>query len=202
MAKRLHSDRVLFVTTLALVMFGLVMVFSSSAVLSSEQFGNAYMFLLRQLAWAAAGLVVMLVVMRVDYRRLRHPAFIFLVLSVTLALLVAVLFMDVTQKTHRWFRVGSFSFQPSELAKPVLVLFLAWWLERRSRSVNDFFYTLLPAAMVVGAAVALVLKGPDLGTAAAILLTAGGLFFLAGLHLKYFAGLALAAIPEIGRAHV
>lgn len=195
MAKRLHSDRTLFVTTLALAMFGLVMVFSSSAVLSNEQFGNAYMFLLRQLAWAAVGLVVMLLVMRVDYRHLRHPAFIFLSLSVTLALLVAVLFMDGSQKTHRWFRLGAFSFQPSELAKPVLVLFLAWWLERRSRAANDFLYTVLPAAMVIGSAVALVLKGPDLGTATAILLTAGGLFFLAGLRLRYFVAMALAAIP-------
>ena len=91
MGKRLQSDRILFVTTLALVVFGLVMVFSASAVLSNDRFGNAYMFLVRQLAWAAVGLVAMLAVMRVDYRCYRHPAFIFFSLSVTLALLVAVL---------------------------------------------------------------------------------------------------------------
>ena len=195
MAKRLQSDRILFVTTLALVVFGLVMVFSASAVLSNDRFGNAYMFLARQLAWAAVGLVAMLAVMRVDYRCYRHPAFIFFSLSVTLALLVAVLLFDSSHSTHRWFRWGAFSFQPSELAKPVLVLFLAWLLERRSSSVNDLLYTLLPAGLVVGAVVALILKEPDLGTAVAILLTAIGLFFLAGLRLRYFAILALAAIP-------
>ncbi len=195
MAKRLQSDRILFVTTLALVVFGLVMVFSASAVLSNDRFGNAYMFLARQLAWAAGGLVVMLAVMRIDYRSYRHPAFIFFSLSVTLALLVAVLMFDSSHSTHRWFRWGAFSFQPSELSKPVLVLFLAWLLERRSPAVNDLLYTLLPAGLVVGAAVVLILKEPDLGTAVAILLTASGLFFLAGLRLRYFAALALAAIP-------
>ncbi len=197
MAKRLHSDRILFIATLALVAFGLVMVFSASAVLSSDQFGNAYMFLARQLAWAAAGLVAMLAVMRVDYHRYRQPAFIFLTLAVTLALLVAVLFFDRSHNTHRWFRFGPLSFQPSELAKPVLILFLAWFLERRSDSVNDPLYTLAPAGMVVGLAVALILKEPDLGTAAAILLTAAGLFFLAGMKLRYFAALGAAALPAL-----
>ncbi len=197
MAKRLHSDRILFVTTLALVAFGLVMVFSASAVLSNDQFGNGYMFLIRQLAWAAAGLLGMLAVMRIDYHRYRHPAFIFLSLSVTLALLVAVLFFDRSHNTHRWFRFGLFSFQPSELAKPVLIVFLAWFLERRAMSVNDLWYTVLPAGAVVGAAVGLILQEPDLGTAATILLAAGGLFFLAGLRLGYFAAVAAAAIPAL-----
>lgn len=197
MAKRFHSDRILFVTTLAMLAFGLVMVFSASAVLSNEQFGSAYNFLVRQLAWAAAGIMAMLLVMRLDYHRYRQPAFIFLMLSLTLALLVAVLFFDASHSTHRWFRLGIFSFQPSELAKPVLILFLAWFLEMRSESINDPVHTLLPAGMVVGAVVGLVLRGPDLGTAAAIVLTAGGLFFLAGLRLRYLAGLAVAAVPVL-----
>lgn len=195
MAKRLHSDRILFIATLALVVFGLVMVFSASAVLSNDQFGSAYVFLVRQLAWAVAGIITMLVVMRVDYHRYRHPAFIFLTLSVTLALLVAVLLFDRSHNTHRWFRWGPLSFQPSELSKPVLILFLAWFLERRMPSVNNLLYTVLPAGLVVGAAVALIVKEPDLGTAVAILLTVGGLFFLAGLRLRYFGALAVLGLP-------
>lgn len=197
MAKRLHSDRILFVTTLALVVFGLVMVFSASAVLSSEQFGSAYTFLLRQLAWATAGLLAMLAIMRIDYRHFRHPAFIFLALSITLALLVAVLFFDRSHNTHRWFRFGPLSFQPSELSKPVIIIFLAWFLERRIESVNDLLYTLAPAGMVVGLAVGLILKEPDLGTAVALALTSSGLFFLAGLRLRYFGALAVATIPAL-----
>jgi len=195
MAKRLHSDRILFVTIVGLVAFGLVMVFSSSAVLSNDQFGNAYVFLLRQLAWAVAGLAAMLVIMRFDYHRYRHPAFIFLSLSVALALLVLVLFFDSSHNTHRWFRWGPVSFQPSELSKPVLILFLAWFLEQRNERINDWLYTLLPAGMVVGAAVGLILKEPDLGTAVAIMLTAAALFFLAGAHLRYFAAAGLACLP-------
>lgn len=195
MAKRLHSDRILFLTALALVAFGLVMVFSASAVLSDEQYGNAYVFLLRQIAWAAAGLVAMLVAMRIDYHRYRHPAFIFLSLSVSLALLVAVLFFDRSHNTHRWFRFGPISFQPSELAKPVLILFLAWFLERRKTSVNDLLHTLVPAMAVVVAAAGLILKEPDLGTAFTVLFVAGALLFLAGVRLRYFAAPAFAIVP-------
>ena len=197
MAKRLHSDRILFVTTLTLAAFGLVMVFSASAVLSSEQFGSPYNFLVRQLAWALAGLGAMLAVMRVDYHRYRNPAFIFLSLSVMLILLVVVLFLDRSANTHRWFRFGPLSFQPSELAKPVLIVFLAWFLELRKDTINDFMHTLLPAGMVIGVSVCLIVVEPDLGTAAAVVLTAGGLLFLAGMHVRYFGALALAAIPVL-----
>ena len=195
MAKRLHSDRILFVTTLALVVFGLVMVFSSSAVISSEQFGSAYVFLMRQLVWGVAGLVTMLMVMRVDYRHYRHPAFVFLALSVSLALLVLVLFADRSHNTHRWFRWGPVSFQPSELSKPVLIVFLAWFLERRIALVNDLLHTVLPAGLVVGTAAALIVWEPDLGTAATIVFVACGLFFLAGLRLRYFLAPVVASVP-------
>ena len=120
MAKRLHSDRVLFLTTLGLVVFGLVMVFSASAVLSAEQFGSAYTFLARQLAWAVAGVAALLGIMRLDYHGYRSPAVVFPLLFVTLLLLGAVLLWSGSHNTHRWFRWGLFSFQPSELAKPVL----------------------------------------------------------------------------------
>jgi cell division protein FtsW len=195
MAKQLHSDRILFVTTLALVVFGLVMVFSASAVISNEQFGSAYVFLVRQLSWAVAGLGALLLLMKVDYHRYRHPAFVLLSLSVSLALLVLVLLLDRSHNTHRWFRWGPISFQPSELSKPVLILFLAWFLERRLASVNDFLHTIVPALLVVGAAAVLILLEPDLGTAVTIVLVACGLFFLAGLRLRYFLGPILAAIP-------
>ncbi len=195
MAKRLHSDRILFLVTVGLVVFGLVMVFSASAVLSAEQYGSAYTFLLRQLAWAAAGVAAMLGIMRVDYHHFRSPAVVFPLLFLTLFLLGAVLLWSGSHNTHRWFRWGLFSFQPSELAKPVLILFLAWFLEKRISAVNDLPHTLLPALAVVGVAVLLILKEPDLGTAVSILTITGAMFFIAGLRLRYFAAAFLAALP-------
>src|SRR5215470_9812517 len=127
MAKRVGIDKWLFGSTLLLVVTGVVMVFSASAVMASERFGSPYHFLLRQLGWAVAGLVAMAVIMNVDYRRWKHPAIVFTLLGLTTLLLVAVFFLDRSHNTHRWVRMGSvMSFQPSELAKPALILFLAF----------------------------------------------------------------------------
>src|SRR3989304_9199587 len=130
MDKRFSSDRILFGTTLALVVLGLLMVYSSSAAVAADRDGSASAIFLRQLAWAALGLGAMWFFMRVDYHILRHPAVLFPGISLTLTFLVAVLLVAPHQQTHRWFRWGPFSFQPSELAKLVLVIFLAYWLEK------------------------------------------------------------------------
>jgi len=145
MAKRVSVDRWLFTVTLVLVFVGLVMVFSASAVMAKERYGSGYYFLLKQLGWAIAGLVAMIVGMRVDYRRLKHPAVVFTVLGVTTLLLISVFFLDRSHNTHRWIHLGGFSLQPSELAKPALILFLAYFLESRTKSMDDWRNTLLPA---------------------------------------------------------
>src|SRR5271157_3039337 len=131
MAKRVSADKTLFIVTMLLVFIGLVMVFSASAVMAKERFGSAYTFLFRQLAWAVAGLVAMALAMRVDYRKLKHPAVVFTLLGATTILLISVFFLDRTHGTHRWFHLGPLSFQPSELAKPAVILFLAWFLEAK-----------------------------------------------------------------------
>ena len=147
MAKRVSVDKTLFIVTLLLVFIGLVMVFSASAVMAKERFGSAYTFLFRQMAWAVAGLIAMVIAMNVDYRRYKQPAVVFSLLGVTLMLLVAVFFLDRSHNTHRWIRLGMLSFQPSELAKPALILFLAYFLENRTKLMDDWRQTLLPAAL-------------------------------------------------------
>src|SRR5512146_3082362 len=118
MAKRVSVDKTLFIVTLLLVFVGLVMVFSASAVTAKERAGSPYNYLLRQLAWAVVGVLAMFAVMRLDYRRLKHPALVFSLLGLTSLALVAVFFLDRSHGAHRWIRWGTFlSFQPSELAK-------------------------------------------------------------------------------------
>ncbi len=193
MAKRVSVDRWLFTVTMLLVFVGLVMVFSASAVMARERFGSPYAFLLKQLVWAAAGLIAMVVAMRLDYRRYKNPAIVFSLLGVTTLLLISVFFLDRSHNTHRWFRVGGFSFQPSELAKPVLILFLAYFLESRSQlgqaasSIDDWRNTLLPAAAPVLVLLGLIVLQPDLGTAIACAGIAACIFYVAGMRLRYFA---------------
>ncbi len=186
MAKRVSVDRWLFTVTMLLVFVGLVMVFSASAVMARERFGSPYAFLLKQLIWASAGLVAMVVAMRVDYRRYKHPGLVFSFLGITTLLLISVFFLDRSHNTHRWFRVGGFSFQPSELAKPVLILFLAYFLEGRSKLMNDWRNTLAPAAAPVLVLLGLIVLQPDLGTGIACAGIAACILYVAGMRLRYF----------------
>ena len=197
MARRLQSDKILFGTVVALTLFGALMVFSASAVMATEKFGSSSYFLTRQLAWAGAGFVALIVMMYVDYRRLASPVVIFPALALQWILLVVVLFADRSHNTHRWLHLGPASLQPSELSKIVVILFLAYFLAQQSGKVNDIEHTLLPIGLVTGASVALVMAEPDFGTALAIAMIVAALLFAAGLRLRYFATVALGVVPVI-----
>jgi cell division protein FtsW len=187
MAKRVSVDRWLFTVTMLLVFVGLVMVFSASAVMARERFGSPYAFLLKQLMWAAAGIVAMVVAMRVDYRRYKHPALVFSLMGLTTLLLISVFFLDRSHNTHRWIHAGGFSFQPSELAKPVLILFLAYFLEGRVMAMDDWRNTLLPAGVPVVVFLGLIVLQPDLGTAIACAGIVACILYVAGMRMRYFA---------------
>ena len=150
MAKKLSSDLTLFAVTAALLGFGLVMVWSASSVLAQEQYGNAFHFLLKQALWAAVGLVAMSFALRVDYAKLRSPAVVYGAVILTTVLLIIVLFLRPVNDTHRWIRFGALSFQPAELAKLTLILFLAFHLERRGEGVNRFLTSIFPALLLLG----------------------------------------------------
>src|SRR5579864_7974050 len=192
MAKRVSVDRWLFTATMLLVFVGLVMAFSASAVMARERFGSPYAFLSKQLIWAVAGLVAMVVTMRVDYRRYKNPALVFSLMGFTTLLLISVFFLDRSHNTHRWIHAGGFSFQPSELAKPVLILFLAYFLDSRAKTIDDVRNTLLPAAAPVLVFLGLIVLEPDLGTAIACAGIAACILYVAGMRMRYF-GYAFAA---------
>jgi len=196
-AKRVGIDKWLFGSTLLLVVFGVVMVFSASAVMAGERFGSPYHFLFRQLSWALAGLAAMAVIMRIDYRRWKHPAAVFSLLGVTTLLLVAVYFLDRSHNTHRWIRLGGFSFQPSELAKPALILFLAFFLADRVKAMNDWRRTLVPAVIPSALLTVLIAMQPDLGTAMVCLGVTAVVLYVAGMRLRYFAYGLVPIVPAL-----
>ncbi len=197
MAKRVSVDRWLFTVTMLLVFIGLVMVFSASAVMARERFGSAYAFLSKQLMWAVAGIATMIVTMRVDYRRYKHPGLVFSFLGTTTLLLISVFFLDRSHNTHRWIHAGGFSFQPSELAKPALILFLAYFLEGRAKTMEDWRNTLLPAAIPLIVFLGLIVLQPDLGTAIACAGISACIFYVAGMQLRYFGYAFAASLPPL-----
>lgn len=197
MAKRISADRWLFTVTLLLVFVGLIMVFSASAVMAKERYGSPYTFLIRQALWAAAGMLAMLAGMKLDYRRYKHPAFVYSLLGVTTLMLISVFFLDRAHNTHRWIHWGAFSFQPSELAKPALIFFLAYFLESRTKSMEDWRNTLLPAVVPTLMFLGLIVFQPDLGTAIACAAITLCILFVAGMQLRYFGYAFLASIPAL-----
>jgi len=191
MAKKLASDSTLFAVSLGLLGMGLVMVWSASSALAQETFGNAYHFLIRQIVCACLGLVLMGAAMRLDYRKLRQPAVIYAVIIGTTVLLILVLFLRPVNDAHRWLRLGALSFQPAELAKLAMVLFLAYHLERRGERINEFLPSLFPVFLLLAWFAFLIFIQPDLGSAATLCLIACAILFLGGVRLRYFAALAL-----------
>ena len=197
MARKLKIDRVLFTATLLLVCVSVVMVYSASAVIALERFQQPYLFLTKQALWGVLGLAVLGVAMRVDYRTYRDEAFIWCLLALVVLMLVAVLFSPPVNGTRRWFGVGGLGIQPSELAKVACVFFTALMLERRMHRIDDLSYSLLPIGLIVGLVFTLVLLQPDFGTSISLALIIAVMVFAAGLHYRYFVGLALVALPAV-----
>lgn len=186
MAQRVRTDWILFWTIILLVCFGLVMVFSSSSVMAElkykkEQFASLH-FVSHQLGWAIPSFFVLMYCKRKDYRSLKNPALVFGCLGAVLASLVAVYFFD--KDAHRWFRFPMGSVQPSEFAKPALILFLAYFLTRRADESINNPHNVRQAALVLGfLSIAVVIA--DLGTAVVLIATTGVVLFAAGLNRRY-----------------
>lgn len=180
---RERTDWILFLSIVAMVAFGLVVVYSASSVVAEVKFKEqSHFFLMRQVVAGVGALAAMMFLKRLDYRELNTSSYAFASLGVVLMMLVAVYVAD--PKQHRWFHVGSLQLQPSEFAKPALALFLAYFVTFRSKTINSRF-TLLPAALAV-MILALTVVVADFGTAVVLILTAAAVFFVAGMQWRYF----------------
>lgn len=195
MARKLQFDKLLFLATLLLVCASVVMVYSASAVMALERYQQPYLFLITQGMWAALGIAVLTIVMRVDYRSYRNPTFLWVSLGVVSVALVLVLFRPPINGTHRWFGVGGIGVQPSELAKLCAIFFIAALLERRMHRIDEVSYALAPIGIAIGLLVCLILLEPDFGTAMSLMTIAAVMVFAAGLNYRYLVGALLVGFP-------
>jgi cell division protein FtsW len=179
-------DPWLLIITLSLLCIGLVMVYSASSFTAARYYGDPSYFFLRQLWGMIVGLAAMLVTMRIDYRIWRR--FSLIGMAIVLPLLVIVLKFGVSvYGASRWLAFGSFfSFQPSELTKLVLALYIADWLARKGNQVGTFLYGLAPFVILVGLILGLILLENDMGTAIIIAGMATVMFFTAGANIVQF----------------
>jgi cell division protein FtsW len=194
--ERHQPNYVLLVAVIALVALGVVMVYSASSVRAYFASDDASTYGVQQLIWAALGLTVMFAASRLDFRWLRFgaiPAYL-----ISMALLIAVLVPDIGTSvagSRRWIYVpGIGGFQPAELAKLAVVLYLAHWLDRRGRAASSFWNGFLPFVLLVAPGFLLIAIEPDLGTAGVFFAAALAVFFMAGANLLHLSAIAAAGV--------
>jgi cell division protein FtsW len=194
--ERHQPNYVLLVAVIALVALGVVMVYSASSVRAYFASDDASTYGVQQLIWAALGLTIMFAASRLDFRWLRFgaiPAYL-----ISMALLVAVLVPDIGTSvagSRRWIYVpGIGGFQPAELAKLAVVLYLAHWLDRRGRAASSFWNGFIPFVLLVAPGFLLIAIEPDLGTAGVFFAAALAVFFMAGANLLHLSAIAAAGV--------
>jgi cell division protein FtsW len=197
MSRKLTYDSYLFGAAMLIVVIGLVMIYSASAMITVQKVGseNPYYFVTRQGLWMVAGTAIMFVLMHLDLNRIKTKRMVYGVLAAVVLALVVVLFEAPINGTHRWIVLPFFQLQPSELAKPAVVLFLASFLAKKEDRINDLTTTLLPLGLVLAVVAGLVLLEPDFGTATTIILVAAGMVFAAGISLRRLALFSIALVP-------
>jgi cell division protein FtsW len=194
MAKKLHPDKWLFAATIGLALFGVVMVYSASAVMAQRENGSQFYYVIKQGIWTGIGLVVMLAATQFDYVRLKDRRIVYGLLLITTFMLLAVFAFPSINGARRWIRLKGFRIQPSELAKLSLVIFLAYFLEKRADKMKSFWGTFVPCAFVTGSLAVLIVAQPDLGTAMMLAIVFGVLIYTAGARLFH---LGLVTLPAL-----
>lgn len=192
MAKKLYPDKWLFAATIGLALFGVVMVYSASALLAQSENHSHFYYVKKQAIWTAMGFVAMLIAMQLDYNRLRDRRIVYGLLMLTASLLIVVFAFSPVNGARRWIKFSGFSVQPSEIAKLALAIFLAYFLERHAGEERDFWRTFIPCGVATALLAVLVVAEPDLGTSLMLAVTFFVVTYAAGARLSH---LAIAAAP-------
>lgn len=184
-------DIVLAAVVVALIGFGVVMVYSASVVEATSIYQDPQYFLKRQAIYAALALFVMFLVSRVDYKNLRPLTYPALVVVTVMLILSVIGLGHAGGGATRWLQLGPLHVQPSETAKLALVLWLGYSLEKKKHNVKSFSIGMLPHLLMAGVLMLLCLKQPDFGGAAVLLLLTFAMLFVAGARLGYLMGALL-----------
>lgn len=183
--KPLGFDKPLFFATLALLCIGLIMVFSSSGVISKDRFDQPFHFFIHQIIGAVMGLILIVGLLWVRKPFYQNAVFIYALILLTLFLLAVSLIMPEVSKTNRWIQLMGLRFQPSELAKISLILFLASYFDRKKEKLDELRTLVFPLVILLFY-VLMIIKEPDYGTALLIFIISAIMLFMAAVKIKHF----------------
>ncbi len=195
--RRFAFDMPLLAVTVILVVIGVFFVFSSSGFMAREKYNQSFHFMIQQVLGAVAGLALLAFLVSVKKSFFLKPAFVYGLLGATVFLLLLCLAMPGVARTNRWIVLLGLRFQPSELAKISLIIFLATYAEAKKDTINELRTLAVPLVILV-AAVVLVLLEPDFGTAVLLAGLAAMILFIGGVKLRYLAAAGLLAAALFG----
>ena len=198
MKGRLRFDFILLIVTLAPVGVGIVMVYSTSAIMAGDRFQDPYYFLKKQALFAGIGFILMIFTLFFPYAILKRLAYPILIVAVLL--LVAVLIPGIGYRAGgamRWLNIQWVSFQPSEFAKLGLIIFLAYFLTKKDEKIRSFSFGFLPTLLLSGLVIVLVAREPDLGAALFLSAMVFLLLFVSGARVIYMVGALFLTIPVV-----
>ena len=191
-------DMILLLMAVILTCFGVVMVYSASSVMAAKKFHDGFYFLKRQSLFALLGFSVMAAAMHIDYHLWKKVAVPLFLACFFMLLLVFMPGIGGTAKgASRWIRLPGFNFQPSELAKVALILYMAYSLDKRQEKLKQFMAGFFPYLLILGVFIAVLLAQHDMGAALTMLTVAIVMLFAAGTKVQYILGMGLVALPGI-----
>jgi len=190
-------DRMLILTTTALVATGLIMVYSTSYIMAMKKYGSEYFFVKKQFIFILIGFLFFIIASKIDYHF--YQRWVYPLLLASFALLLVLAFIpgvgNEVGGARRWLKLGPLTFQPSEPAKLAVIMYLAYYLSTKKEKIKTFSRGFLPPIIMSGLFIALILKQPDFGTALSLGAIAIILMFIAGVRLRHIFSLVVFAMP-------
>src|SRR3990172_471821 len=181
-------DRMLILTTTALVATGLIMVYSTSYIMAMKKYGSEYFFVKKQFIFILIGFLFFIIASKIDYHFYQRWVYL-----LVLAFIPGV--GNEVGGARRWLKLGPLTFQPSEPAKLAVIMYLAYYLSTKKEKIKTFSRGFLPPIIMSGLFIALILKQPDFGTALSLGAIAIILMFIAGVRLRHIFSLVVFAMP-------
>ena len=195
--ERLEASHRIFLISVILVIAGIVFVYDTSATYAFKRYNDSFYFLKKELIWAFLGSLLFFFFGKYDYKKLQKLSKPLLLFSILLLIFAILPSGHKVKGASRWIRIGGLSFQPSELVKISLLIYLSDYLARKKKIINEWKNGILPVSIIIISIILLILLGRDLGTALLIAVISGFLLFIGGIRILYLGGGFILSLPII-----
>lgn len=188
----------LLIISLILIIFGIIMIYSSSNIWALYKFNDSYKYVKHQVLFFCIGLFLLFLVSKIDYRLyLKYSSIIFIICLFLLLIVLIPGIGSIRNGSRSWFGIGSFGIQPSEFAKISLIILTSKYLTKSDKEIKNIKVGVLPILFVLFLIFGLIMLQPDFGTGMIIVISIISLLFVSGVNIKFFIGLGLIGILGI-----